>query len=59
MSQEGLKVLLNRFANISLGLLNGFPVAETTRQCRTVSQVAGIFSFSFDDDFEGIVSHLS
>jgi hypothetical protein len=52
-------MLLNRFANISLGLLYGFSIAEATGQCRAVGEIADIFGFFFDDDLEGIVSHIN
>jgi hypothetical protein len=52
-------MLLNSFANISLGLLNSFPVSDATRQRRAVGEIPDIFCFFFGDDFEGIVSHLS
>ncbi len=51
-------MLLNGFANISLGLLYGFPIAEATRQRWTICQVSDIFSFLFDNDLEGIVGHV-
>lgn len=55
VSQERLKMLLNSFANISLCLLYGFPIAEATRQRWAICQVSDIFSFFFDDDLKGVV----
>lgn len=52
-------MLLNSLANILLGLLDSFPVAEAARQGRAVGEIPDILCFFFDDDFEGVVGHLS
>lgn len=54
VGQEGLKMLLNGFANISLGLLDSFPVTEATQQRRAAGEIPDIFYFFFGDDFEAI-----
>lgn len=52
-------MLLNSFAYISFSFLDSFSIAEAARQCGAISQVAHIFRLFLNDDFEGVVGHVS
>ena len=50
-------MLLNSFSHIEFGILDGFPIAQATRQSGTIGHVPFILGFFLNHDLERIMIH--
>jgi hypothetical protein len=57
MCQERLKVLLNSFSNVALGVFDGFPITIATGQGGAIGHIPVVLGFLFNHNLERIVFH--
>jgi hypothetical protein len=59
MCEKGLEMLLDGFADITLGVFDGFSVTETAWQGRAIRHITVILGLFLDNDFKRVVFHLA